>query len=94
MNIIAHTKDGMKYKKQLPVQQIDVWMNGKVNHSINQQSLSALLEQAKHSNQMQIYENGPLDGIIDAFDGTPLFTNGQVSVVKLQADGFVVWQKK
>lgn len=37
--------------------------------------------------------NSKLDGKIDAFDDTPLYTNGQFSVNELVYNGTLVWSK-
>lgn len=44
---------------------------------------------------MQIYicDSKKLDGKIDAFGDTPLYTNGQLSVNKLVYNGTLVWSR-
>lgn len=93
--LIAHVSDGMNNIIKKEVLSISVWIANKCNHSVNDESVSALIEEAKKSGKMQIYicDNKKLDGKIDAFDGTPLYTNGQLSVYELIYNGNVVWSR-
>ena len=93
--LIAHVSDGMNNIIKKEVLSISVWITNKCNHSVNDESVSALIEEAKKSGKMQIYicDNKKLDGKIDAFDGTPLYTNGQLSVYELIYNGNVVWSR-
>lgn len=93
--LIAFAFDGMRNIYEKEVKRISVWIDNKCDHSINDKSVSALIKQANKSGKMQIYisdyEN--LDGEIDAFGGTPLYTNGQFSVNRLMYNGTNVWSK-
>lgn len=93
--LIAHTSDGMRNTFKKEALSISVWIDNKCDHSINDESVSALIKQANKSGKMQIYicDNEKLDGNIDAFCGTPLYTNGQLSVNELIYNGTVVWTR-
>lgn len=93
--LIAHASDGMRYTYEKEVTSISVWINGRCGHRVNDESVAALLNEAKETNKMQIYicDNNKLDGKIDAFDGTPLYTNGQLSVNELIYNGIVIWSR-
>lgn len=92
--LIAHASDGMRniFKEVLS---ISVWIDNKCDHSISDESISALIAQANKSGMMQIYicDNKNLDGNVDAFNGTPLYTNGQLSVNELIYNETVVWSR-
>ncbi len=93
MKLIVHTTDGMNWKKLVPVETISVWIDHTVNHLPNQSSLNALLKQAKKSGRMHIYYcDGILNGTIDAFESTPLYSNGARAVEALELDGRVIWE--
>lgn len=81
------------YEKE--VASISVWINGKCEHRVDDESVSALLSEARKSGKMQIYicDNKKMDGDIDAFGSTPLYTNGQLSVNELIYNGNVVWSR-
>lgn len=93
--LIAHVSNGMRHNFEKEVLSISVWIDNKCDHSINDKSVSALIKQANRSGKMQIYicDNKKLDGNIDAFGGTPLYTNGQLSVNELIYNGTVVWSR-
>lgn len=93
--LIAHAYDGMGHTYEKEVTSISVWIDGRCGHQINDKSVSALLKEANKSGKMQIYicDNMKLDGKIDAFDDTPLYTNGQFSVNELVYNGTLVWSK-
>lgn len=92
--LIAYAYDGMRHTYEKEVTSISVWINGKCGHQVNDESVSALLKEAKESGKMQIYIcDNKLDGKIDAFGGTPLYTNGQLSVNELIYNGTVVWSR-
>ena len=93
--LIAHASDGMRNMFKKEVSSISVWINSRCGHPVNNESISALIEEANKSGKMQIYicDNRNLDGKIDSFEGTPLYTNGQVSVNELIYSGTVVWSK-
>ena len=96
MNLIAKTFNGMHETKEIPVTSISAWIDRNSDHSVSATSINALLEYAKKSGQMQIYSNcivESLDGKIDAYDGTPLYTNGQESVRELILDGKTIWKR-
>ena len=83
----------MKHNISIPVKSINVWIDKNCNHPVNDNSIAALLKQAQESNQMQVYYGNHLHGHIDAFNGTPLFSNGQRIVTKLEIDNQIVWQR-
>lgn len=93
--LIAHASDGMRHNFKKEVLSISVWIDNKCDHSINDESVSALIKQANKSGKMQIYicDNKRLDGKIDAFGDTPLYTNGQLNVDELIYNGTVVWSR-
>lgn len=93
--LMAHASDGMGCTYEKEVTSISVWINGKCGHRVDDESVSALLEEAGKSGKMQIYicDNKKMDGNIDAFGSTPLYTNGQLSVNKLIYNGNVVWSR-
>lgn len=67
---------------------------GRCGHRVNDESVAALLKEAKESGKMQIYIcDNKMEGKIDAFGGTPLYTNGQVSVYELVYNGTLVWSR-
>ena len=78
--LIATTTDGMKTIKLIKVNIISTWIDRSCKHNVNEESINALLKDAKTSGKMQIYPNGT----IDAFSDTPLYTNGQLSVMHLE----------
>lgn len=75
--LVAHASDGMGCAYEKEVTSISVWINGKCRHCVNDESVSALLKEAKKSGKIQIYicDNKKMDGNIDAFGSTPLYTN-------------------
>lgn len=93
--LIAHASDGMRriFKKEVSL--ISVWINGRCEHRVDDESVAALLKEAKKTNKMQIYicDNNKLDGNIDAFGCTPLYTNGQVNIDELIYNGTVIWSR-
>lgn len=92
--LIAYAYDGMRHTYEKEVTSISVWINGKCGHQVNDESVSALLKEAKESGKMQIYIcDNKMDGKIDAFGNTPLYTNGQFSVNELVYNGTVVWSR-
>lgn len=93
--LIAYASDGMRSIFKKKVSLISVWINGRCKHRVDDESVAALLKEAKETNKMQIYicDNNKLDGNIDAFGGTPLYTNGQLSVNELIYNGTVVWSR-
>ena len=93
--LIAHATDGMKNVFKKEVLSISVWMDNRCNHSINDGSVSSLIKEENDSGKMQIYicDNKNLDGNIDAFGDTPLYTNGQLSINELIYNGTVVWSR-
>lgn len=93
--LIAYAYDGMRHTYEKEVTSISVWINGKCGHQVNDESVSVLLKEANKSGKMQIYicDNKKLDGKIDAFGDTPLYTNGQLSVSELVYNGTLVWSR-
>jgi hypothetical protein len=93
--LVAHASDGLGNILKKEVSLISVWINGRCGHCVNDESIAALLNEAKETNKMQIYicDNNKLDGKIDAFCGTPLYTNGQVSVYELIYNETVIWSR-
>lgn len=91
--LIAYTRDGMHFHYRKEVKEISVWINNECDHPVCEESIAALLEEAGKSGRMQIYisENDKIDGSIDAFDCTPLYTNGQVSVCILELGSEIIW---
>jgi hypothetical protein len=84
MKVIAETINGLNVVKQVTVT------------NITEKNLPNLLNEVKESNQMQVYVNcivEKLNGVIDASNSTPLYTNGQQSVRKLRVDDEIVWEK-
>lgn len=92
--LIACASDGIGFIYEKEVTSISVWIDGKCNHCVNDESVSALLKEAKMSGKMYIYicDNKEIDGNIDAFGSTPLYTNGQLRVKKLIYNGNVVFK--
>jgi hypothetical protein len=93
MKLTAHTIDGIRCHKATEVTKISVWIDRTSEHKVNEQSINALLDESKKSKQMQCYIYGSLTGDIDAFDGTPLFTNGAESVGWLELDGKIIYRR-
>lgn len=93
--LVAHASDGMGCAYEKEVTSISVWINGKCRHCVNDESVSTLLKEAKKSGKIQIYicDNKKMDGNIDAFGSTPLYTNGQFSVNELIYNGNAVWSR-
>ena len=93
--LVAHASDGMGCAYEKEVTSISVWINEKCRHCVNDESVSALLKEAKKSGKIQIYicGNKKMDGNIDAFGSTPLYTNGQFSVNELIYNGNAVWSR-
>lgn len=61
--LIAYAYDGMRHTYEKEVTSISVWINGKCGHQVNDESVSALLKEAKESGKMQIYIcDNKLDG--------------------------------
>ena len=89
MKAIVKTKDGMNLEQTFEVKSISVWYDKVCNHTVNERSISELLKEVKSSNMMTY---GP-KGSVDAFDSTPLYSNGQKNVVELIVDGVTVWKK-
>ena len=62
--LIAYASDGMRsiFKKEVSL--ISVWINGRCEHRVDDESVAALLKEAKETNKMQIYicDNNKLDG--------------------------------
>ena len=93
--LVAHASDGLGNILKKEVSLISVWINGRCGHCVNDESVSALLKEAKKSGKIQIYicDNKKMDGNIDAFGSTPLYTNGQFSVNELIYNGNAVWSR-
>lgn len=78
---------------EIEVTKISVWIGLKNEHEPdNIEAIKALVNEAMKSRKMQIYSGGQFHGDIDAYDGTPLYTNGQVNVERLVYDGKVIWK--
>ena len=93
--LVAHASDGMGCAYEKEVTSISVWITGRCRHCVNDESVSALLKEAKKSGKIQIYicDDKKMDGNIDAFGSTPLYTNGQFSVNELIYNGNAVWSR-
>lgn len=91
MKLIAHTNNGLNLPQIIDITNISTWMNREVNHSIHQLSIASLLADAVDSKRMQVYCSGQFKGRLDAHSGTPLYTNGQESVSRLELDGKLIW---
>lgn len=94
MKYIAKTFDGLRHENIIPVDTVSVWVGREVEHPPTPESITALIDGARISGQMQIYNDGQFHGRIDSFEGTPLFTNGQVSVRSLEDEhGNILWKR-
>jgi len=94
MRYTAIAFNGMHREWPIPVNTVSVWIGREVEHIPTPESISALVSEAQKSGQMQIYYGDYSPGKIDAFDGTPLFTNGQESVrVLLDENGTELWRR-
>lgn len=93
--LIAYGSDGMGYIYEKEVNRIDVLIGNKFEHFVCEESVLELIKDANHSGKMQIYicDNSKLDGKIDANLSTPLYTNGQKNVDKLEYNGITVWSR-
>ena len=90
MKLTAQTFDGMNINSVIEVTAIASWMDRSCHHPVTEASLASLIQDAQQSGQMNIYQQS---GEIDGFDGTPLYTNGQLSVRELRLDGSAVWTR-
>ncbi len=90
MKIFAITKNGLNISTTVEIKQICVWLNGICDHSVNNETLKLLIEQYDYSSKMTITKEGK----IDSFDETPLYTNGQESVIRIEDfNGSLIWNK-
>lgn len=90
MKLTAQTFDGMNINSVIEVTAIATWMDRSCRHPVTEASLASLIQDAEESGQMNINKKS---GEIDGFDGTPLYTNGELSVRELRLDGSVVWKR-
>tara|TARA_R110002049_G_scaffold76074_1_gene195804 strand:+ start:124 stop:567 length:444 start_codon:yes stop_codon:yes gene_type:complete len=94
MKLFAFSKDGMKNISITEIIKISVWIDKKVNHLVNTDSIEALVKEAELSGKASVYTCGQLKGEIDAFPN-PLWIHGQESVVFISDEkGNKVWQKQ
>jgi len=75
----------------VPVESISVWIDKVSTHPVNEKSLKELLKQVALSGKMSIYASGEFTGQIDACSDTPLYTNGQLSVLALSIGSVMIW---
>jgi hypothetical protein len=87
---IAITKDGINIKKKLEINKINIWIDRTLKHDPSDEIISALIDASNKSGKMTITE----DGGIDAFNETPLYTNGQRTVIAIKDNnGELIWEK-
>lgn len=87
--IYAVVVDGMNNKIKVPVKKVSTWINKESTHNVSQKSLESLLKDFSLSNNISIYydKENKYYGTIDAFDSTPLYTNGQEKVKEIFING-------
>lgn len=87
MNVTARICDHTNTSKIVDVKIINVWIGRENRHHVCHKSICALLEEAKVSGRITVDE----DGSLDAYDSTPLYTNGQKSVRGLYVEEELIW---
>lgn len=100
-NYTAIATNGMGHIWPVPVTQISAWgkKDGKPHlyKGLTLDCVKALLDEVKKSNQMQVYYQcaaESLNGKLDAINETPLYTNGQVSVIAMvYGNESILWKK-
>lgn len=87
---IAITKDGMNIKKEIEINKISMWIGSDLKRNPNKENIQLLIDASVESGKMTITK----DGEIDAFEDTPLYTNGQKSVIAIKSNtGELIWEK-
>jgi hypothetical protein len=96
MKVTAICNDGMGKPWTKEVTKINAWgKNHRRFEELSQFALQALLEEVEETGQMQVYDSDfkSIDGHLDANPSTPLYTNGQKTVIALIVDEKMVWQR-
>tara|TARA_R110000772_G_scaffold35637_4_gene85801 strand:+ start:20518 stop:21030 length:513 start_codon:yes stop_codon:yes gene_type:complete len=96
LQLIAVTRNGMAVERRTEINSISVWINKygqrpQCTHKPSKESIGALLADAIKSGRIVAYTSGESEGNIDAFEGTPLYTNGQENVKQLIFNGKIIW---
>lgn len=89
MKATATVKCGT-FTESFDVNNVSVWYDRVCSHQVSEESIGHLLNEAARSGRMT-YDT--VTGSIDAFDSTPLYTNGQKSVIELKVNGVQIWNK-
>lgn len=87
---IAITTDGMNIKKEIEINKVSMWIDRECTHSPNNEIIKSLIDASNKSGKMTITQRGE----IDAFGSTPLYTDGQRSVIAIKNNtSELMWEK-